>query len=193
MEKNHQESNVTQRCKYCGCDTNEDVIKAAFWSDRGLTVIEDIPVQLCDRCGEQFFDEETTQRIQQLITHPVAKAKRKIQVPSYSMSKVTAKRKECYPESIRVNLNYQETFRCKYCESETVEESVKSAFWVDGELLAVENVPARVCKLCRQPFYDEKTADKITELHGRRLVQETPRRYVSALIFSLTDVEDSEG
>lgn len=193
MEKNYQESNAAHRCKYCGCDTNEDVIKAAFWTDSGLTVIEDIPARICEGCGEQFFNDETTQRIQQLITCPVVKAKRQIQIPIYSMSQDTAKRKEHYPEPIRVNRDHQETFLCRYCESETIEELVKSVFWMDGELLALENVPARVCKLCKQPFYDDKTAEKITELHGCRLVQETPRRYVSAPIFSLIDGEYSEG
>jgi YgiT-type zinc finger domain-containing protein len=157
-QENLQSKSVLQ-CKYCACDTNEDVIKAAFWTNIGLILIENIPAQLCEECGEQFFEEEITQRIQKVIKNPVAKAKRQIRVPAYSLSKVQTTKKELRPkvsdqqqttslestyhqakqttETIRANRGRDETFLCKYCESETVEDLVKSVFWVDGGLLAV--------------------------------------------------------
>ena len=209
-QKNLQSKSVL-RCKYCACDTNEDVIKAAFWTNIGLILIEDIPAQLCEGCGEQFFEEEITQRIQQVIKNPVAKAKRQIRVPAYSLSKVQTAKKELRPkvsdqqqttslestyhqakqttEPIRANRGRDETFLCKYCESETVEDLVKSVFWVDGGLLAVENIPARVCQQCRQQFYDNETAEKITILGKGRFVPGTTMQDMSVPVYSLTDVE----
>jgi len=232
MEQEQQKSKTALRCKYCGCETNEDIIKAALWTNEGLIVIEDIPARLCEGCGEQFFEEEITQRIQQVITYPVSKAKRQIRAPVYSLSQVkVAKRQRrpvtphqpppCFPaqartgtspeptyhqanqisERIKVNKDRQDRLKaglipsraspwlCKYCESETVEDMVKSAFWVDGGLLAVENIPARVCQQCRQQFYDNETAEKITTLGKGRFVPGTTRQDVSVPVYSLTDVE----
>jgi YgiT-type zinc finger domain-containing protein len=224
MEQKQQKSKTALRCKYCGCETNEDIIKAALWTNEGLIVIEDIPARLCEGCGEQFFEEEITQRIQQVITYPVSKAKRQIRAPVYSLSQVkvakrqrlpeaTSQQPPCFPaqarrgappepichqanqisERIGVKQDRQETLLCKYCESEIVKDMVKSAFWVDGGLLAVENVPARVCQRCRQQFYDDETAEKIATLGKGRFVSGTTRRDVWVPVFSLADVEESAG
>jgi len=222
MEQKQQKSKTALRCKYCGCETNKDIIKAALWTNEGLIVIEDIPARLCEGCGEQFFEEEITQRIQQVITYPVSKAKRQIRAPVYSLSQVKVAKRQRHPEApsqqppcfpaktrtgaslepayhqanqiserIKVNKGRQETLLCKYCESETVEDLVKSAFWVDGGLLAVENVPARVCQRCRQQFYDDETAEKITTLGKGRFVPGTTRRDVSVPFYSLSDAEEA--
>jgi len=205
------QSKAALRCKYCGCDTNKDVIKAALWTNRGLIVIEDIPARLCEGCGEQFFEEEITRRIQEVETYPVAKAKRQIRVPIYSMSQVGGAKRQRHPEvsdqqhtaslesnyrqaneatqPIRANQDSQETFLCKYCESETVEDLVKSAFWVDEGLIAVENIPARVCQRCSQQFYDDETAEQIAMLKKRRFAAGTARREVSVPVFPLAEVE----
>jgi len=219
MEQKQQKSKTVMRCKYCGYEATEDIIKAALWSNEGLIVIEDIPAWLCEGCLEQFFEEEITQRIQQVITYPISKAKRQIRAPVYSLSKVkVAKRQRhpeaksqqppCFPaqartgaspeptyqqakqisEQIKINKDGQETLLCKYCESETVEDLVKSAFWVDGVLLVVENVPARVCQRCRQQYYDEETTEQITAFDKHRFVSGTARRDVWVPVFSLADL-----
>ena len=216
MEQKQQKSKTALRCKYCGCETNEDIIKAALWTNEGLIVIEDIPARLCEGCGEQFFEEEITQRIQQIITYPVSKAKRQIRAPVYSLSQVKVAKRQRHPEApgqqlpcfpaktrtgasleptshqanqiserIKVNQDRQETLLCKYCESETLEDLVKSAFWVDGGLVAVENVPARVCQRCRQQYYDEETTEKITAFDKHRFVSGTARRDVWVPVFSM--------
>jgi YgiT-type zinc finger domain-containing protein len=201
------QSQAALRCKYCGCDANEDVIKAAFWTETGIIVIEDIPVRLCEGCGEQFFEEEITQGIQEVITYPPAKAKRRIRVPVYSLTQVRLTMKDRRPEvpvesqitslestyhqekhapgPIGANQDHQETFLCKYCQSQTVEDLVKSAFWVDGRLLAVENVPACVCRRCGQQFYDRGTTERIMALDKHVFASGTTRREVPVSVFSL--------
>jgi len=223
------------RCKYCGCETNEDVIKAAHWTRKGLIVIEDIPVRQCQGCREEFFKKEIAQRIQKVVTYPAAKAKQQIRVPVYSLSKVRAAekrrpaavsaraapivphRKSKSPtaksthirhqlvrqsscrqakqttEPIRANQSCQETLLCKYCGSVTVNDMVKSVLWVDGRLIAIENIPARVCQRCREQFYDDQTIEKMTTLAKRGFVPGTARRDVSVPVFSLADVKESSG
>ena len=187
--RENPQSQAAPRCKYCGCETNEDVIRAALWTNSGLIVIEDIPARLCEGCGEQFFKEEVTQKIQQVTTYPIVKAKRQIRVPVYSLSQVDVEKRGSHSEPIRVDQDYEETFLCKYCESETVEGLVKSAFWVDGTWVAIENIQARVCQQCRQQFYDDKTTEKISELNKHRFVAGTERRDVLVPVFSLADIK----
>jgi len=214
MKQNQKKSQDLLRCKYCRGNTRKDTIKAALWSNRGLIVIEDIPARLCEGCGEQFFEAEVTQRMQRVITPAsspllaprfrgdkftpaqagarkqrgaaAAKAKRQIRVPVYSLPQVRAA-KEKRHEGISNSRGEHsgETFLCAYCGSGTVEDLVKSVFWVDGRLLIVKNIPARVCQRCRQPFYDEETADNISELDKGKSLPGVTRRYESVPVFSL--------
>ena len=77
-------------CKYCQSDTHEAVVQAAFWGERGLLVIEDIPARVCRGCGEQFYDEATTEKIEKLIRDPAAKPQRELLVPVFSLAEVEA-------------------------------------------------------------------------------------------------------
>ena len=92
MEQGEQEREDNQQqqgpfqCQYCGADTDENVVKAAFWGNTGLVAIEDIPARVCQECGEQFYDEETARKIEQVIADPTVKAKREILVPVFSLS-----------------------------------------------------------------------------------------------------------
>jgi YgiT-type zinc finger domain-containing protein len=189
--RENPQSRPSPQCKYCGCETNEDVIRAALWTNNGLIVIEDIPTRLCEGCGEQFFNEEVTQKIQQATTYPIVKAKRQIRVPVYSLLQVESEKRRRHSEPIRVDQDREEIFLCKYCESETVEGLVKSAFWVDGAWVAIENIQARVCQQCRQQFYDDKTIENISELNKRRFVAGTKRRDLLVPVFSLADIKES--
>ena len=191
MKENVRQSECGLRCEYCGYDTHEDIIKAAFWMDDGLIAIEGIPARLCRGCGEQFFDEQITEMIQKLLTNPIAEPERQIRVPVYDFPQLESTGKHRQSQSIRANKDSQVILGCKYCESETVEELVKSAFWVNEQLIAVENIPARVCRECEAYFYDDETAEKIAALEKLRGVPDGARRDVTALVFALGDNENA--
>jgi YgiT-type zinc finger domain-containing protein len=202
-------SRIELQCEFCGSSTDEDVIRAVFWTDSGPVVVEDIPVRLCEGCREQFFEEEIARRIREVLTCPPAKAKRQIRVPVYSMSRVGVANKGCHPhaagqpdivsseaihqqglqagESTNAFQGGQESFHCKYCESKTIEGMVKSALWVGGRLLAIEDIPARVCQRCKEQFYDDKTAEKMAGMEKGGFPQGTTQRDVVVMVFSLAD------
>jgi YgiT-type zinc finger domain-containing protein len=72
---------------------------------------------------------------------------------------------------------------CTYCGSETVEGLTKSAFWVEGELIAVEGIAARVCSHCGERFYDEETAGKIAAIgKGERIDGLTKREILVPIV-----------
>jgi YgiT-type zinc finger domain-containing protein len=73
-------------CTYCGGQTHADLVRAAFWAARGLIAIEDIPARVCQRCGEQFYEEAAAQQIEALVHGAAAIPNREIQVPVYSLA-----------------------------------------------------------------------------------------------------------
>ncbi len=199
------------RCEHCGSDTYEDVAKAALWRENGLVVIEDIPARVCERCGEQFFDQEISKRIEKLIADPPVKPKQKIFVPVFSLAEVEVPESGSRPEVLNEeeieavgsmftgteqggqegerNQESQEAYLCKYCESDTYEGLVKSVLWGERGLVAIENIPARVCQQCKEQFYDEETTRKIANLTERGFPAEKARREILVPVFSLREVE----
>ncbi len=76
------------QCSYCNGRLHEDTVQAAFWGLEGMVAIKDIPARVCERCGEQFYDEETTSTIHRLLNfRPGEEAVcEKIVVPVYSFA-----------------------------------------------------------------------------------------------------------
>lgn len=194
---------VEGRCPFCGCDTHQDAIQAAFWTSAGLFVVDDIPAWLCEGCGETSFEAETAQRIQELVMHPTGHIQRKIPVSVYMVSRVSQTQTPCRPQSsdspylrraasaedvgqavaaTKITHSH-EPLTCEYCGSETVEGLTQSAFWVAGELIAVEGIAARVCSSCGEQFYDEETAEKIAAVgKGERIDGLTKREILVPIL-----------
>ena len=196
------------RCEHCGSRTEEDLVRAAFWSDRGLIAIEDVPARVCRACGEQFYDRETARRIEKLVAGPAGEAKQEILVPVFSLADVELPGAESRAQGVdeKETESVQSVFTgreeaeeatsaqgseapclCTYCESETEEGVVKSVFWTEQGLIAVESIPARVCRRCREAFYDEEATGKIAALIQQGFPPIEPNRRIVAPVFSLAD------
>lgn len=210
-----QESREAFPCEYCGSHTYEDVVKAALWGSKGLVAIEDIPARVCEGCGEQFYGDETTRRIKKAIADPSVTAKQEVPVPVFSLAEVEVPEsgtpREALDEDeleaiesaiesmftgtqqgrqeLQENQESQEPFPCKYCQSNTYEEIVKSALWPARGLVAIEDVPARVCQECREQFYDDETTRKIVTLTEHGFPAEKAKREILVPVFSLGEVE----
>jgi len=72
-------------CPRCGQLTHAAMVKTAMWSGEQLVVVEDIPAQVCDSCAEQFYDEDATEALRQLVEDKTAEPKRQILVPIFSL------------------------------------------------------------------------------------------------------------
>ena len=59
-------------------------------------------------------------------------------------------------------------FRCHVCgKTEAREEFVDEVFEIEGRSVRVENVPATVCRHCREPVFSRETTDKVRRMvHG---------------------------
>lgn len=66
--------------------------------------------------------------------------------------------------------------KCSACHSETTSKNITYTQWYQGELIAVENVPAEVCQNCGEEYFSPEIVDKIQrviELHrSSKTIQE---------------------
>jgi YgiT-type zinc finger domain-containing protein len=196
-------------CDLCGSETHEDVVQAAFCLDEGWIAVENIPAWTCQGCGEHFYDEPTAGKIEKLLTAPAGKPKREVAVSVFSLTEVELPKGESRAQAVDDEdaqaaraifagtepaahdaadaQETQEPFLCKYCQSHTREEVAKSALWTDQGLVVIEDIPARVCRECKEQFYDETTTWKIEQLVEQGFPREKANRQISVPVFSLTE------
>ena len=56
------------KCHVCGNTTaKSDFVSEVFTIDGRRVLVEHIPAQVCERCGEATFSRETTERVRRLI------------------------------------------------------------------------------------------------------------------------------
>jgi YgiT-type zinc finger domain-containing protein len=76
-------------------------------------------------------------------------------------------------------------FPCTYCGAPTHADIVKAAFWGHEGLVAIEDIPARVCEGCGEQFYDDPIAQRIEEIIAASTAP--PKRQIVVPVFSLAD------
>lgn len=61
-------------------------VRSAFWHDTRLVVVDDIPALVCDRCGEQYYDDTTAMSLDLLRGEgfPPELASSEMKVPVFS-------------------------------------------------------------------------------------------------------------
>jgi HTH-type transcriptional regulator/antitoxin MqsA len=56
------------RCHVCGNTTaKSDFVSEVFTIDGRRVLVEHIPAQVCEGCGEAIFSRETTERVRRLV------------------------------------------------------------------------------------------------------------------------------
>jgi HTH-type transcriptional regulator / antitoxin MqsA len=56
------------QCMVCGSmESHEELVTEVFLINGKPVLVENIPAQICVRCGEATFSKETTENIRQLI------------------------------------------------------------------------------------------------------------------------------
>jgi len=56
------------RCHVCGgTSAREDLVSEVFTIDGRRVLVERIPAQLCERCGEPAFSRATTEKVRRLV------------------------------------------------------------------------------------------------------------------------------
>jgi len=67
------------KCHVCGSThAREELVNDVFQIDGRPVLVENIPAQVCMRCGEEIFSNETTEKVRLLVrskTKPVKSVK----------------------------------------------------------------------------------------------------------------------
>ena len=66
-------------CTICNGNLKKDNVKLDLWVDDELVIIEDIPAEVCDQCGEKYVSAKVSKDIDKLLEKR-SKAKKKIEV-----------------------------------------------------------------------------------------------------------------
>ena len=74
-------------CENCKKPTYRQVANVTLWSGDQLVLVENVPVQVCDNCQEQYYDEDISDSILQLASagFPKEHKVRDITVPVFRL------------------------------------------------------------------------------------------------------------
>jgi YgiT-type zinc finger domain-containing protein len=74
-------------CPECNRLTQAATVRSDVWQGDRLTVVEDIPAQICEACQGQYYDTLAQEALRALIEHDLKSAtpKRVMEVPVYSL------------------------------------------------------------------------------------------------------------
>ncbi len=74
-------------CVICGKGETEPGFKSVVFDEGGpVTVVREVPAQICKVCGEAYFDSETTKALLDAAKHPVEKGV-EFTIRKFSLSK----------------------------------------------------------------------------------------------------------
>ena len=73
---------------------------------------------------------------------------------------------------------------CEICNTPMQEKYIKQDFWIRGELIVVEDVPAGVCPQCGEKVVKANIGQRITRLlENSELIAKAPRISVPTIKF----------
>jgi len=75
------------KCDICGGKRKREKIVYSIYYNQSPIIIENVPADVCEQCGEQFFDPETVEMIQQVVWSSKT-PKRTIATPVYDLAEI---------------------------------------------------------------------------------------------------------
>jgi YgiT-type zinc finger domain-containing protein len=73
------------KCDICGGTRAPSLITYTIYYDNKPVVIENVPAEVCQQCGEQYFAPETVEKLQKIVWSK-KKPKRMVETPVYDLS-----------------------------------------------------------------------------------------------------------
>lgn len=84
MERSQMEEAMMFKCHVCGSTSSHlDHVSEVFNINGKFHLVEGIPATVCDRCGEELFSRETTERIR-LMLHSQQQPARSVPLEVFS-------------------------------------------------------------------------------------------------------------
>lgn len=73
------------KCDICGGKRMQSLIDYSVFYQGKPIVVENVPAEVCQQCGEQYFEPETVRMLQSVVWSK-RKPKRTIETPVYDMA-----------------------------------------------------------------------------------------------------------
>lgn len=54
-------------CFMCKGDLEEKQVNYVVDLENTIIIVKDVPAKVCKKCGEQYFDDETTENIEKIV------------------------------------------------------------------------------------------------------------------------------
>jgi len=70
------------KCEYCGSSERERRVTVGLRIKGNLDIFENVPVGVCQKCGERYFRGPVLEHLEELVSHKEF-FKEKIQVPRF--------------------------------------------------------------------------------------------------------------
>ncbi len=67
-------------CEYCEGVVRSARVRDDHWTHEGLVIIENVPIGLCDLCGERYYDQRVLDGMQRIASRR-SRIRRTIRVP----------------------------------------------------------------------------------------------------------------
>jgi len=79
--------------------------------------------------------------------------------------------------------------KCDICDELMEERQIKQDFWVRGELIVIEDVPAGVCPRCGEKIVNAAVGKRIAEIiDNKEYILNAPKLLVPALRYAVEHV-----
>lgn len=74
---------------------------------------------------------------------------------------------------------------CPSCREPLVASTVRTAVWQGDRVAVVEDIPAMVCRSCREQYYDDDVSDALRKLSERGFPESDAEKTIRVPVFSL--------
>jgi YgiT-type zinc finger domain-containing protein len=74
--------------------------------------------------------------------------------------------------------------KCTVCQNLTERKSIRYTQEFEGELIAVENVPADICTVCGEQYFDPDVVDKLQKI----IYLNKPKKKIEVALFDLSEI-----
>ncbi|MBI1930451.1 type II toxin-antitoxin system MqsA family antitoxin [Candidatus Poribacteria bacterium] len=72
-------------CQYCSGEVTEQMIEIDFRWKGQFYLFENIPVGVCEQCGEKYFTAEVSEKLDRLVQSPVVHRTVTVPVKNYAL------------------------------------------------------------------------------------------------------------
>ena len=86
MERISETEAIMKKCEVCGNVVfHQETVNEFFRVDGDTMLVEHVPAQVCDRCGEATFDRDTVEKVRRMVQEH-SQPTRRVEVEAFAFA-----------------------------------------------------------------------------------------------------------